>query len=511
MLKVSKSHTTVGQNLVGLWRPTFTRVDKRIYVFGGGGVVTNELHSLDIQSLVWTTHKDSIGKPPTKRYGHTSSLYGGYIIIFGGSNEFQEYCNDLVLYNIEKKTWIHPHVNGPKVAARYLHTATVYKDKLYVYGGFARNSDCTYVLDELNILDLKTFTWSEPISVPPRYNHSATIVGDKIYIYAGKDESGSTVDDLFSLDLVNLKIHPCFGITGKIELLKSQHFTEAVGNRLLVFGKYICEAIPQAAYGLWALDLTTWKWTQMDCKSALSNGVWNYFTVMEDESKDHTNLLLLGNTEKVRPTPYDHFRDLLSLNLESFGIWTIPPSTVNSDFAYLLNEQELSDFQIVTEEGRTLYVHKVILVARWPHFRSLLQSNMSEINGGRMKVEESYPVMHTFLKYIYQDSFDEESPWHITADVLVLAEMYMVHRLKKICANLLYHKHLRVDTCAYIFQQAVMSQEEGLKVLVVEYIFENYGAVMKTSGLLDMPAHIREDFLECVPDDATLTIMAKKT
>ncbi len=51
----------------------------------------------------------------------------------------------------------------------------------------------TYVLDELSVLDLKSFTWSKFHGVPPRYNHSATLVGHKMYIYAGKDEHGNAV------------------------------------------------------------------------------------------------------------------------------------------------------------------------------------------------------------------------------------------------------------------------------------------------------------------------------
>lgn len=39
-------------------------------------------------------------------------------------------------------TWFQPEINGIVVPARYLHSASVYDDKLFVYGGFARNSDC---------------------------------------------------------------------------------------------------------------------------------------------------------------------------------------------------------------------------------------------------------------------------------------------------------------------------------------------------------------------------------
>lgn len=46
---------TTGNNLVGLWRPSFVKVDGRLYVFGGGGNVTNQLHILDLNQMRWET------------------------------------------------------------------------------------------------------------------------------------------------------------------------------------------------------------------------------------------------------------------------------------------------------------------------------------------------------------------------------------------------------------------------------------------------------------------------
>lgn len=62
----------------------------------------------------------------------------------GGCNEFQEYCNDIHVFDVEKLTWFQPELNG-SVPARYLHSASVYDDKLFIYGGFAKNSDRKYL------------------------------------------------------------------------------------------------------------------------------------------------------------------------------------------------------------------------------------------------------------------------------------------------------------------------------------------------------------------------------
>lgn len=104
------------------------------------------------------------GTPPCKRYGHTATLWNNCIIVFGslffilsckeilnicllgGCNERTEYCSDVHIFDLEKSTWHQPTVYG-EVPARYLHSAVVSDNKLFVYGGFARNAECKLTVD----------------------------------------------------------------------------------------------------------------------------------------------------------------------------------------------------------------------------------------------------------------------------------------------------------------------------------------------------------------------------
>ncbi|CAO3589970.1 unnamed protein product [Absidia cylindrospora] len=152
MLKSGQPIRTTGNNLVGLWRPSFVKVNHQLFVYGGGGNnVTNDLHVLNLCDMRWETIQTVTGVAPCKRYGHTATLWKHYIIVFGGCNEYQAYCNDIHIFDLENLTWCQPQIKG-SVSARYLHSAVVYDDKLFVYGGFAKNTDCTYVLDEISVL-----------------------------------------------------------------------------------------------------------------------------------------------------------------------------------------------------------------------------------------------------------------------------------------------------------------------------------------------------------------------
>lgn len=55
LMKPGQPIKTIGRNLAGLWRPSFVKVDQRLYVFGGGGNVTDDLHYLDLKHMRWET------------------------------------------------------------------------------------------------------------------------------------------------------------------------------------------------------------------------------------------------------------------------------------------------------------------------------------------------------------------------------------------------------------------------------------------------------------------------
>ncbi|CEP13651.1 hypothetical protein [Parasitella parasitica] len=524
-LKFGQPIQTTGNNLVGLWRPSFVKVDHRLFVYGGGGNVTNDLHVLNLFDMKWETIQTVKGFAPC------------------GCNEFQEYCNDVHVFDVEKLAWFQPELNG-SVAARYLHSASVYDDKLFIYGGFAKNSDRTYVLDELSVLDLKTFTWSKYHGVPPRYNHSATLVGHKMYIYAGKDEHGNTISDLFVVNLNTPPYTPHLVLNGstnsQMVLLKSQHFCEAVCGKLLVFGRYLTHpnnssssnsavsgsgnsgnavAAPESMYGLWMLDLDTLTWERQDCNANFEVGGWNYFTIVSESNDQQSidqqvtlnNLFFLGNTDPFRPQGYDHFRDALVINGETLGLYDIPPLSISCEFSRLLNNPELSDFVIVPSNGQELHVHQVILITRWPHFRNIYESGMMESRQRRMEIPEPYEVVLAFLKYLYNDRIDESESCDIVCQVLALANMYLLNRLKKICCERLYRQHLTIETCGLIFEKAITAEEVGLKLLTLDFMFKNLGYVLKSNTLLQMSPMVRMEFLEAVPEDAVLEVHRRST
>lgn len=166
---------------------------------------------------------------------------------------------------------------------------------------------------------------------------------------------------------------------------------------------------------------------------------------------------------------------------------------------------------IPAEGGQPFYVHQVILITRWPHFRNIYKSGMLESRQRKMEIPEPYEVVLAFLKYLYNDRLDETESCQIICEVLVLANMYLLHRLKKICCERLYKHHLNISTCALIFEKAILAEETGLKLLALDFMFKNYGSLLKSDTLLHMSSATRLEFLEAVPDDAILDVSSNRT
>ena len=84
--------------------------DKYMYIFGGkdnDDVLLNDLWRLDLESDVWEQVKVSDdSQVPQGRCGHSSVVYNGHILIFGGIFEITRELNDCYIFNLSNKRWL---------------------------------------------------------------------------------------------------------------------------------------------------------------------------------------------------------------------------------------------------------------------------------------------------------------------------------------------------------------------------------------------------------------------
>lgn len=195
----------------------------RMFIFGGMieyGKYSNELHELQATKWEWRKMQPDPpdnDMPPCPRLGHSFTLVGERIFLFGGlanesddpKNNIPKYLNDL--YILETRAahsyngkWIVPKTYGDNPPPRESHTGVSFTCKttgklyLLIYGGM---SGCR--LGDLWLLDIDSMTWSKPQTrgrAPlPRSLHSSTMINNKMYVFGGwvplvADDSKTTIE-----------------------------------------------------------------------------------------------------------------------------------------------------------------------------------------------------------------------------------------------------------------------------------------------------------------------------
>ena len=165
----------------------------------------------------WSAPKSN-GDGSSGRSGHSftcikSGENRSKAVLFGG-NDFQLPAGptcDLFEMNLETFEWnkVESVDSGP--APRAEHSATVVgDDKICLFGGLGVKSR----LNDCWMLDTATMTWSlaygqDTKGVPsPRGGHAACVVGTQLFIifgYGGKGYSRRDLDDICTLDLVDMQ------------------------------------------------------------------------------------------------------------------------------------------------------------------------------------------------------------------------------------------------------------------------------------------------------------------
>jgi len=115
--------------------------------------------------------------------------------IFAGYDNAAMTCNDLYSFDIETNTWEKIKAQGTIPPSRFMHSAVVQYNAMYVFGGQGDNA----LLNDVHQFDFGTSTWSKPKTKgktpTPRYGHTTVATDFGIYLIGG---CGKAKDKPFS-------------------------------------------------------------------------------------------------------------------------------------------------------------------------------------------------------------------------------------------------------------------------------------------------------------------------
>ncbi|KAJ3311740.1 hypothetical protein HDU76_003040 [Blyttiomyces sp. JEL0837] len=334
---------TGGETITCLVNASCTAMDDKVLAFGGfhfyNDDVFNDLYLLTMEDMIWKKINHIKGPWPCKRCDHTATLWHDKLVIFGGKDANDAFLNDLYILHVSTLTWEKPNIRGEAPSGRGKHSAVIEDNKLYIYGGWCSTDG---VAGELNILNLETMEWQVPIPVIPRHSHFCTIYKSRLYIYGGMSATLDPGSDLLILDLDDF-VQTTVTVSGKeTPSTLGQHFVQLCGDKLIVLitrslnlggdrGLLVSNDENEVLTGIWSLNLDSMRWRRHDDGRYLGSGSWHYYAMAKDQSK----LLLLGSGGQEASSE-EYMGTVLDLDLEVHGLFKVPESRMGSDFGPLL-------------------------------------------------------------------------------------------------------------------------------------------------------------------------------
>lgn len=232
---------------------TTTLIGSNIYIFGGCDARTcfNTMYVLDADAFYWSV-PHVVGEIPMPLRAMTCTAVGKKLVVFGGGDG-PTYYNDVYVLDTVNFRWTKPKIVGERVPSkRRAHTACLYKNGLYVFGG----GDGVRALNDiwrLDVGDMAKMSWkliSGPERTPPppaaggaakdhaprrpkaRGYHTANMVGSKLIIYGGSD-GGECFDDVWVYDV---ETHAWKAVPIPVTYRRLSHTATIVGSYLFVIG-----------------------------------------------------------------------------------------------------------------------------------------------------------------------------------------------------------------------------------------------------------------------------------
>ncbi|XP_057550881.1 acyl-CoA-binding domain-containing protein 4-like isoform X2 [Amaranthus tricolor] len=202
---------------------------------------TIQVRTFDIQTSTWSILK-TYGKPPVSRGGHSVTLVGSSLVIFGGQNANRTLLNDLHLLDLETMTWDEFDAVGVPPSPRSDHAAAVHAERYLLIFGGGSHAAC---FNDLHVLDLQAMEWSRPTQqgdIPtPRAGHAGVTIGENWFITGGGDNK-SGASETVVLNMSTLAWSVVTSVQGRSSLA-SEGLSLVVGSyngedTLVAFGGY---------------------------------------------------------------------------------------------------------------------------------------------------------------------------------------------------------------------------------------------------------------------------------
>lgn len=528
--------------------------DGNVFVFGG--VPEDEVPRLDprdddaklrkdLLMLMYSIYDRSwqsapslfLANAPSGRSRHACCLSGDRrtIYISGGLINSTPLA-DLYSYNLRSGTWLGP----VEFIERFDHSISIHDGKLYSFGGL--DGDMNHVSNKVSYMNLADRSMVDILTKDgPKKKPNTTFLLTDTELFGGMlltqeysmDQDKQTEDDSDILPATYEKFwldsgNPVVKLEVSVPLCGRERSQRGISVTLTDLSSYSRTSL------LTQRDIVRYANVSNDPISDLVANIpdyqWRHAFVVNN------HLCLLGHfhsdTEQAHSTS-NLLSTVLEVTLLSLGVdsQTLKDeiSLISDLRTFFLNGQ-YTDFLIlafkdqqtkdqhanseidssllldpgfVAENLLLVPVHKSILLARWPHFRRVINSGMSETRSGQLFVPEPYAPVHHLLYYLYTGTLGITGV--IGSDVtaveysalLVLSNLYELQELRSMVLFVLFRKFTSdqfmlsevtdpdllehaIDSILQVWQNAYVLNEDLFMGKVEDLIHSNWSLISRS-------------------------------
>ena len=169
------------------------------------------------------------------------------------------------------------------------------------------------------------------------------------------------------------------------------------------------------------------------------------------------------------------------------------PGSLSRDLRGMLNNPQRSDVEFIVE-GRRIYAHRCIIIARCEPLNKMLDGPMREAHMKEIEMPGlQYHVMLAVLEFIYTDEVRQlEQPRQAPVDIdfcldlLQAADLFLVARLKRLAEDAITESMSVANVCAML-RTADARQAAPLRKRCFDFVLKNFGKVIGTEGFAALP------------------------
>ncbi|KUF76527.1 Actin-fragmin kinase [Phytophthora nicotianae] len=486
--------------------------------------------------------------------GHACAVRKGSLYIYGERNlpatpirssSVIRPTNSFYEFNFARKEWSTVLGNGVAPSQRKSHSAVVYKDSFYVFGGYdgdrrlndffsynfceSVSLDYCVILAKTNMCcgNAVTQTWTNVFvnagqQPTPRYGHAAVVYDNAMYIFGGSDshydresmssrssseygrlDSGRHVNDMHSFNL-ETNSWSLIRTTGEVPYPREGASMIVYNQSCLLFGGYdhdlgYLNDVHVFNFGCHHPLVTLHNNSlivfggQTDpnlYELDLESNTWETIAYSGSSPKSNAptgcvsddNLIVLSEHNEAASFKQIHLPEKKTTSKTQEDLEPDEEGSAIAHLRSLVNNQLMSDVTFIVE-GEPIFGHKSLCV-RCNYFKAMFTGEMKESTAGEVEISDvSRATFLSLLEYVYTDRLAVADD--DVKELFVAADRYGIESLKRLCAQKLL-KSVNVDNVASILQAADQHNSPSLRDECFAFTLKNFDTVSKTPSFLDM-------------------------